>query len=153
MHMPPQSNVPDGERLMAPFDWHSGEITRATIITGSYRNTQKVRRFFRAERGDDFKFDRTFMAWMKAADGLTMGDAVAEWRRRDARKSLPRTTPNHTRDSWYQDRTASMSRYSASMIVVPSEARLCSAYRLSISRLSRICFSSVMASKAFCVGP
>jgi len=71
---------------MAPFDWHSGEITCATIITKSYRNTQKVRRFFKAECGDDFKFDRPFMAWMKAAVGQTMGDAVAEWRRRDARK-------------------------------------------------------------------
>jgi hypothetical protein len=47
------------------FDWHGGEITRATPITKSYRNTQNVRRFFKAECGDGFKFDRTFMAWLK----------------------------------------------------------------------------------------
>jgi hypothetical protein len=71
---------------VAPFDWHRGEITHATVITKSYRNTQKVRRFFKAECGDDFKFNRSFMAWMKSAAGETMGDAVAEWRRRTAEK-------------------------------------------------------------------
>jgi hypothetical protein len=81
----PQSLIKGG-RLMAAFDWHSGEITPATPITKSYRSTQKVRRFFRAECGEDFKFDRSFMAWMKAAVGQTMGDAVAEWRRRRAKK-------------------------------------------------------------------
>ena len=66
------------------FDWHGGEIGRTTIITRSYRNTQNVRRFFRAECGEDFKFDRAFMAWLKAAVGLTMADAVDEWKRRQA---------------------------------------------------------------------
>ncbi|PZM12085.1 DUF6434 domain-containing protein [Rhizobium tubonense] len=66
------------------FDWHSDEITRATPLTKSYRNTQNVRRFFKAECGDDFKFDRSFMAWLKTAVGQNMGDAVDEWRRRQA---------------------------------------------------------------------
>jgi hypothetical protein len=69
---------------MAAFDWHGGDITRATPITTSYRNTQNVRRFFKAECGDQFRFDRSFMAWLKAAVGRTMGDAVDEWRRREA---------------------------------------------------------------------
>lgn len=67
---------------MTGFDWHGGEITRATPITASYRNTQNVRRFFRAECGDAFAFDRSFMAWLKLSTGKTMGDAVDEWRRR-----------------------------------------------------------------------
>ena len=67
---------------MAAFDWHSGEINRATEITGSYRSTQKVRRFFKAECGQNFKFDRSFMAWLQSAKGKTMGDAVDEWHRR-----------------------------------------------------------------------
>ncbi len=71
---------------MATFDWHSGQITRATPLTKSYRNTQKVRRFFKAECGDAFKFDREFIAWLKSASGLTMGDAVDEWLRRKASK-------------------------------------------------------------------
>jgi len=67
---------------MAGFDWHSDPITRETPITAGYRNTQNVRRFFKAECGADFKFDRSFMAWMKAAVGLTMGAAIDEWRAR-----------------------------------------------------------------------
>ena len=29
---------------MPPFDWHSDRITRATLITASYRNTQNMQR-------------------------------------------------------------------------------------------------------------
>ena len=71
--------------MPAPFDWHSSRIAPGTPITPDYRNTQNVRRFFKAECGDRFKFDRPFMAWMKAASGKTMGDAVAEWLRRQAK--------------------------------------------------------------------
>lgn len=66
------------------FDWHSSDITRSTSISTSYRSTQNVRRFFKAECGEQFKFDRSFMAWLKTASGLTMGDAADEWLRREA---------------------------------------------------------------------
>lgn len=72
------------EDRLKPFDWHSDAISHKTPITKTYRNTQNVRRFFRKECGDHFKFDRAFMAWMKNADGKTIGDAVKEWRRREA---------------------------------------------------------------------
>ena len=65
---------------MTEFDWHSGEITQATLITTSYRNTRNARRFFLAECGSDFKFDRAFMGWLKLAVGKTMGDAVDKWK-------------------------------------------------------------------------
>jgi len=64
------------------FDWHSDPITRRTPINASYRNTQNVRRFFRKQCGDHFKFDRPFMAWLKEGARKTMGDAVNEWKRR-----------------------------------------------------------------------
>ena len=67
------------------FDWHSNKITPRTPITPDYRNTQNVRRFFKARCGEHFKFDVPFMAWMKAGSGKTMGDAAAEWRRRQTR--------------------------------------------------------------------
>jgi len=67
------------------FDWHSDPIGRNTPITATYRNTQNVRRFFRAQCGDHFKFDRPFMAWLKNGKKKTMGDAVKEWIRREAR--------------------------------------------------------------------
>jgi len=72
---------------MAAFDWHGGRLTRRTLITPDYRNTQNVRRFFKAQCGDNFKFDRPFMAWMKRASGRTMGDAASEWLRRKSKKS------------------------------------------------------------------
>jgi hypothetical protein len=71
---------------MAVFDWHRGPITRATAITKSYRNTQNVRRFFKAECGDRFKFDRAFMAWLKDGSEKTMGAAADEWLQREAVK-------------------------------------------------------------------
>ncbi|MCY0094062.1 DUF6434 domain-containing protein [Hoeflea ulvae] len=67
-------------------DWHSDPITNETLIDADYRNTQNVRRFFKAAIGDHFKFDRPFMAWMKSHQGATMQDAVAEWQRREADK-------------------------------------------------------------------
>jgi hypothetical protein len=68
------------------FDWHGARITPRTPIGPDYRNTQNVRRFFRVQCGTHFKFDRPFMAWMKAGGGKTMGDAAAEWLRRQAKK-------------------------------------------------------------------
>ena len=70
------------------FDWHSSPITRSTPVTATYRNTQNVRRFFKAKCGDHFKFDVPFMAWMKNGKAKTMGDAVEEWLKREA-KSRP----------------------------------------------------------------
>ena len=67
---------------MEKFDWHCNKITDTTHIDESYKSTQNVRRYFKSRCGDHFKFDRNFMAWMKENSGKTMGDAVAEWSRR-----------------------------------------------------------------------
>jgi len=64
--------------------WHSDRITNETVIDAGYRNTQNVRRFFKAAIGDHFRFDRPLMAWIKSHPGSTMQDAVAEWLRRKA---------------------------------------------------------------------
>lgn len=66
---------------MRTFDWHSDPISRASTIDAAYRNTQNVRRFFKAECGEQFKFNRPFMAWMTNGKPKTMGDAVDEWNR------------------------------------------------------------------------
>ena len=42
---------------MKVFDWHRDPITNDRPNTASYRNTQNVGRFFRAQCGADFKFD------------------------------------------------------------------------------------------------
>ena len=67
---------------MHTFDWHRDAITRSTPITSHYRNTQNVRRFFQSQCGANFKFDRTFMAWLKDGTPKTMGDAADEWLKR-----------------------------------------------------------------------
>jgi hypothetical protein len=73
---------------MGDFDWHADENTKNTRIDSSYKNTQKMRRFFRSRCGDDFKFDRSFMLWMKQNSAKTMDEAVAEWLAAMGRKRL-----------------------------------------------------------------
>jgi len=61
------------------FDWHAGPITRNTLLDNKYRNTQTVRQFLVTECGNDFKFDRPFMAWIKSGVPSTMGDVADKW--------------------------------------------------------------------------
>ncbi|WP_370401147.1 DUF6434 domain-containing protein [Sulfitobacter sp. JB4-11] len=73
-----------GDRPSRPksaFDWHSAPLTPDTVITDSYRNSQNVRRFFKSQVGDQFKFNIAFMAWIKANVGKTLADAVTEYER------------------------------------------------------------------------
>ncbi|RRI02282.1 hypothetical protein EH240_12490 [Mesorhizobium tamadayense] len=74
---------------MKAFDWHADPISRATLITKSYRNTQNVRRFLTRECGSAFRFGRPFMAWLKDGTDKTMGDAADEWLRRQAQSGKP----------------------------------------------------------------
>jgi Domain of unknown function (DUF6434) len=69
---------------MTGCDWHSGPITKATLVTQTYRNTQNVRRFLRQMCGPEFKFDRVFMAWIKDGHAKTMDDVAAEWTKRNS---------------------------------------------------------------------
>jgi len=69
---------------MKGFDWHADAIDRNTAVTPTYRNTQNVRRFLTAQCGEDFAFDRAFMAWIKDGTAKTMGDVADEWTRRRA---------------------------------------------------------------------
>lgn len=70
---------------MPRFDWHKDPIDQDTLVTTHYKNTQNVRRFLTAHCGSDFKFDRSFMAWIKEGSDKTMGDVADEWlRRKDA---------------------------------------------------------------------
>ncbi|WP_410012752.1 DUF6434 domain-containing protein [Sodalis sp. C49] len=64
------------------IDWHSSLLTSATIIDKNYKNTQNVRRFMIKECGEDFRFDREFMMWIRNDDPKTLGDVVNEWKRR-----------------------------------------------------------------------
>jgi len=65
--------------MMADLDWHSTPLDDGTVIDASYRNTQNVRRYFKRKIGDHFTMNRTFMAWMRANQGETLGAACAAW--------------------------------------------------------------------------
>ncbi|UTZ41206.1 DUF6434 domain-containing protein [Vibrio campbellii] len=71
---------------MSKVDWHKDPIEDNTLVTSSYKSTQNVRRYFKSKCGDNFAFDRGFMQWMKQAEGITMGEAVQEWLRRQGAK-------------------------------------------------------------------
>ncbi|TGP48031.1 hypothetical protein EN871_04355 [bacterium M00.F.Ca.ET.228.01.1.1] len=61
------------------FDWHRDPINRATEVDATYRNMQNVRRFLTGECGETFKFDRSFMAWIKSGAPKNMGEVADEW--------------------------------------------------------------------------
>jgi len=63
-------------------DWHSSSLTSTTSIDKNYKNTQNVRRFMIKECGEDFRFDREFMMWIRNDDPKTLGDVVNVWKRR-----------------------------------------------------------------------
>ncbi|MFZ6690756.1 DUF6434 domain-containing protein [Undibacterium sp. SXout20W] len=69
------------------FDWHGGTITRETMVDDHYRNTQNVRRFLRKSCGENFKFDRFFMTWIRNGTVKTMGDVADEWVRTHLRRN------------------------------------------------------------------
>ncbi|MEZ8111751.1 DUF6434 domain-containing protein [Vibrio splendidus] len=71
---------------MKKVDWHKNQIDDSTVITDSYKTTQNVRRYFKSKLGEEFKFDRDFMQWMNNTTGLTMGDALQEWAKRNDTK-------------------------------------------------------------------
>lgn len=64
------------------FDWHSPLLTRDTVVDPSYKNTQNVRRFMKAECSEAFRFDREFIAWIRDGEPKTLGDIVNEWKQR-----------------------------------------------------------------------
>lgn len=72
------------------FDWKSEALTVETKITHDYKNTENTRKFFEKQIGKRFKFNVTFMNWMKLNAGKTLRQAIEEWIRIDVEKK--RTT-------------------------------------------------------------
>lgn len=77
------------QKVTSRFDWHSAELTLETEITDSYKNSQNVRRFFKAHAGSGFKFNIQFMKWMRENTGKTLGNAVAEYHRQKETAAAP----------------------------------------------------------------
>lgn len=86
------------------FDWHSAPLSRQTVITDSYRNSRNVRRFFKAELGDGFKFNTAFMDWMRNNTGKTLAQACDAYRAIQASDYAPgarRTIRDHNQFNQY----------------------------------------------------
>ncbi|AUU91297.1 hypothetical protein C2U55_20570 [Enterobacteriaceae bacterium ENNIH3] len=64
------------------MDWHSALLTRSTAIDKHYKNTQNVRRFMMEQCGENFRFDRDFMAWIRNDIPKNLVDVVDEWKHR-----------------------------------------------------------------------
>lgn len=55
------------------------KITLDSVIPDRYKNDENHRTFFRSVIGDKFKFNVTFMNWMKDNSGKTYKEAVDHW--------------------------------------------------------------------------
>lgn len=81
-----------GDKAAKPasnVDWHSADLTPDTVLTDSYKNTQNVRRFFKAQLGANFAFSIPFMEWLKANTGKTLREACEVWQELEAAKRRP----------------------------------------------------------------
>lgn len=69
------------KKSKSTFDWKTETLTKLTIITDNYKNSENVRTFFLTEIGSHFSFNVKFMNWMKQATGKTLQDAIEEWKK------------------------------------------------------------------------
>ena len=67
---------------MMANDWHRDALSLETRLDNGYRSTQNVRRFFRRYIGSHFRFNVEFMVWMRQHVGLSLAEAIREWKRR-----------------------------------------------------------------------
>ena len=68
-------------------------VTRATLLPPGQRCTEQLRRVLRAEIGPAFHFDRAMREFVAAADGHSVGDAIAHWHRTRAEAARPADIP------------------------------------------------------------
>lgn len=77
------------QKPKSKFDWHSAPLTPETVITDSYKNSQNVRRFFKSQVGDNFKFNIAFMDWMRQNTGKTLAEAVEAYKEVMTQQAAP----------------------------------------------------------------
>ena len=94
---------PARKRVTSKFDWHSEVLTPDTIITDSYKNTQNVRRFFKSQIGEGFKFSINTMEWMTANTGKTLADAVSAIKEMQATGAKAAIKPHNQFNQYTRD--------------------------------------------------
>lgn len=98
-HGVPPTEVRKARKVTSKFDWHSAPLTRETVITDSYKNTQNMRRFMQAEI-PGYKFSIPFMDWMKANVGRTLADAVEVAKQIEAEKKAGKKQPDQPHNQY-----------------------------------------------------
>ncbi|WP_400087664.1 DUF6434 domain-containing protein [Yoonia sp. R78084] len=98
-HGVPPKEVKKARKVTSKFDWHSAPLTRETVITDSYKNTQNMRRFMQAEI-PGYKFSTPFMDWMKANVGRTLADAVDVAKQIEAEKKAGKKQPDQPHNQY-----------------------------------------------------
>ncbi|SIT80873.1 hypothetical protein SAMN05421665_1177 [Yoonia rosea] len=98
-HGVPPTEVKKARKVTSKFDWHSAPLTRETVITDSYKNTQNMRRFMQAEI-PGYKFSLPFMDWMKTNVGRTLADAVDVAKQIEAEKKAGKKQPDQPHNQY-----------------------------------------------------
>lgn len=89
--------------IISNFDWHSSELSNDTIITDSYKNTQNVRRYFKAHVDPSFKFNIDLMDWFKNNIGKTLGDAGRYWQSHKLSTTQTKIKPHNQYNQYTRD--------------------------------------------------
>ena len=74
------SNIKSTKTTTSKFDWNKEPLSKSTVITDNYKNTENVRAFFISQIGANFSFNVKFMNWIKNNIGKTLNDAMDEWK-------------------------------------------------------------------------
>ena len=75
------SNYKNATTIKSKFDWNNDRLSKLTVITDNYTNTENVRLFFKTELGSHFSFNVKFMNWMKKNEGQTLKEAIEQWKK------------------------------------------------------------------------
>lgn len=71
----------DKIKITSKFDWHNAELTKETVITDNYKNTQNVRAFFKTVIDARFHFNVELLQYIKKNVGKTLNDVIQEYKR------------------------------------------------------------------------
>ena len=84
---------PRRPRPGSTFNWATATLTLDTVITDSFTNGPNLRAFMKRHAGPSFRSSIEFMQWARDNVGKTLADAVAEWRRIEARRKAGHKAP------------------------------------------------------------
>lgn len=110
------------------FNWTTEDISDDTVITDSYKNSQKVRKYM-ISKIPNFKFNIDFMEWVKANVGKTMSEAVTFYLVMEEKKRLGKYVPEIRFHNQYNKYLRAF--FEANPNLTSADARKCWKYKTS----------------------